>query len=197
MYCISLVLCYYVLIQILARSYQSSTYTHTQVKFHNTITPHWHLHGGLRDRKKQTEVPETRSDVKEKRKKWSMSKARQVKNMTAEQKEKLKMKRRERYIRQKAAAGKTITVPEAPKDFAKLVAVLIDGATPSQNMELLNLGICIAPEQAAAEKVCKTISDTFQKLKNSRKRADRRAMADLVRATDTQDVAVYKLMGIR
>ena len=134
----------------------------------------------LRDRKKQTEVTETRSDVKEKRKKWRKAKATQVKNMTAEQKETLNRKRRERYIRQRAAAGKTITVPEAPKDFAQVVAVLINGATPSQNMELWNMGICISPEQAAAEKVCQTISGTFQKLKNSRKRADRRAMADLI-----------------
>ena len=151
----------------------------------------------LRERKKRTEVPETRSDLNKKRLKWKMSKARQAKNMTAEKKEILKMKRRERYIRQKAATGQKITVPELPREFAKLVAVLINGATPSQKMELWNFGICISPEQAAAEKVCQTISDTFQKLKNSRKRADRRAMADLVRATDTQDVAVYKLMGIR
>jgi len=151
----------------------------------------------LRDRKKQAEVTETRSDVKEKRKQWRTAKARQIKNMTAEKRETLNRKRRERYIRKRAAAEKTIRVPEAPKDFAQLVGVLINGATPSQNMELLNMGICISPEQAAAEKVCQTLSGTFEKLKNSRKRADRRAMKDLVRATDTKDVAVYKLMGVR
>lgn len=150
-----------------------------------------------RIRQKENGLAVTRSEKKEQQRKWREYKKNQLAKMTKETKEHMRILRHERYVKKKMDSGKKFAVPESPRKFARLMATIIKNASSSQKAALLDEGIVYSQQRADEVKICASLSDTFQKLKKSRKDADRRVLKHLVRATNRKDVAVYKLMGIR
>jgi len=140
------------------------------------------------------ELPATRAEVKEKRKKWREAKKKQLLKLTAEKKEKIKAARQRRYQEKKIAKGKSMIVPNSPQKFAAFVASLINTSSPRKQAALEKQGIQL---NRTSEQVASKLSASMQDMKKSRNADTRSKLKTLVSALNTEEGKIRKMMGMR